>query len=546
MPSRDRRLALPLVCAVTAGLTAAMLLTLGPPGIDTPAHLFMTWLYRHAGFQLWNNDWYDGRYDFVGYSVLFYPLAAVVGLWTATVTSAAVLAYAFAAVGRREWGHAADAPCLVLAATATATCCISGVFPFLAGAAAGAVALACAQRRRRIGFGVAMLVSLGFSPLAFGLIAVVLASFVLGQRNPLAVVRRNKIAVTALAVTAAVCLILQRAFPSGNWYPYHLSDLMIVFAFSAAGLYLTASSPRARGLRMVFVVYLLLNLATFAVHGPVGSNSTRLFTIAGVPLLWLAANISRRRSWLVLAPLLALALAFQLGPAVRTAYSAWSDPATTTAFWRPAVRFLTAHADIQYRTEVVATEGHWEAFYLAKRGIALARGWFRQDDFPQNAILYQPTMTGAQYQAWLRSVGVHYVLLPNAPLDYSAVTEAGLLRSGHSGLRLIDRLRNWTVYALPHPTPILTSDSSTTTTASVLEMSDSRIRVWLPAAGSYDMRVRYSPYWSTDASGVCLSSTPSGMTRITVPDPEPLALEFEPTPATIAAAVASDTPACST
>ncbi len=544
MPSRDRRLALPLACAVTAALTAAVLLTVGPPGIDTPAHLFMTWLFRHAGFQLWNNDWYDGRYDFVGYSVLFYPLAAVVGLWTATVTSAAVFAYAFAAVGRREWGRAADAPCLVLAATATATCCVSGVFPFLAGAAAGAVALACAQRRRRIGFGVATLVSLGFSPLAFGLVAVVLASFVLGQRNPLAVVRRNKIAVTALVMTAAACVILQRAFPSGDWYPYHLSDLMVVFAFSGAGLYLTASSPRARGLRMVFVVYLLLNLATFAVHGPVGSNSTRLFTIAGVPLLWLAANVSRRRSWLVLAPVLALALALQLGPAVRTAYSAWSDPATTPAFWRPAVRFLTAHADIQYRTEVVATEGHWEAFYLAKRGIALARGWFRQDDFPQNAILYQPAMTAAQYQGWLRSVGVHYVLLPNAPLDYSAVTEAALLRSGRSGLRLIDRLRNWTVYALPRPTPILTDDAPGTA-ASVLQMGDSRIRVWLPAAGSYDLRVRFSPYWSTDASDVCLSSTPSGMTRITVPRPEPLALEFEPTLATIAAAAASDTPTCS-
>jgi hypothetical protein len=544
MPRRDR-LALPLVCAATAALTAGVLLTVGPPGIDTPAHLFMTWLFRHAGFQLWNNYWYDGRYDFVGYSVLFYPLAAVVGVWTAAVASAAVLAYSFAAVGRREWGHAADAPCLVLAATATATCFVSGVFPFLAGAAAGAVALSCAQRRQRIGFGAATLVSLGFSPLAFGLLAVVLASFVLGQRNPLGIVRRNKIAVAVLAATAATCLILQRAFPSGSWYPYHLSDLLVILAFSAAGLYLTASSPRARGLQMVFVAYLLLNLATFAVNGPVGSNSTRLFTIAGVPLLWLAANVSRKRSWLTLAPLLALALALQLGPAVRTAYSAWSDPATTPAFWRPATRFLTAHADIQFRTEVVATEGHWEAFYLAKHGIALARGWFRQDDFPQNAVLYQPTLSAAQYQAWLRSVGVHYVLLPHAPLDYSAVTEARLLRSGRSGLRLIDRLPNWTVYALPDPTPILTDDTPVKT-ASLLGLTDSRIRVWLPTAGSYDLRVRYSPYWSTDATGVCLSPTPSGMTRITVPRPEPLSLEFEPTFATIAAAAASDSPACST
>jgi hypothetical protein len=542
MTRRDR-LALPLACALTAGVIAAVLLTIGPPGIDTPAHLFMTWLFRHAGFQLWNNYWYDGRYDFVGYSLLFYPLAAVAGVWLTAVASAAVLAYAVAAAGRREWGHAADAPCLALAATATATCCISGAFPFLAGTAAGAVALALAQRRLRIRFGAATLVSLGFSPLAFGLVAVVLASFVLGQRNPLAVARRNKAAVVALVVAGLACLGLQRAFPSGNWYPYHLSDLLIIAGFSATGLFITSSSPRARGLRMVFVAYLLLNLATFVVPGPVGSNTTRLFTIAGVPMLWLAANVSRRRSWLTLAPLFCLALALQLGPAVRTAYSAWSDPATTSTFWRPAVGFLTAHRSIRFRTEVVATEGHWEAFYLAKHGIALARGWFRQDDFPQNRVLYQPSLTAGQYQHWLRSVGVRYVMLPNAPLDYSSTTEARLLRSGRSGLRLVRRMPGWTVYELARPTPILTADAAGTP-ARVLTLTDNRIRLWLPAAGSYELRVRYSPYWSTDLAGVCLSSTPSGMTDITTAAPGTLSIEFEPTLATVAAEATSQSSTC--
>ena len=37
-----------------------------------PARLFL----RH-GFTLWDNYWYAGRYSFVGYSVLYYPLAAV-------------------------------------------------------------------------------------------------------------------------------------------------------------------------------------------------------------------------------------------------------------------------------------------------------------------------------------------------------------------------------------------------------------------------------------------------------------------------------------
>jgi hypothetical protein len=544
MPSRDR-LALPLACGVFAGLLAAVLLTAGPPGIDTPAHLFMTWAFRHAGFRLWNSYWYDGRYDFVGYSLVFYPVASVAGVVATAVGSAAALAAAVAAVGRREWGRAANAPCLALAATATATCCISGAFPFLAGAAAGVVALACAQRRRRIGFGAAMAVSLGCSPLAFGLVAVVLAGYVLGSRNPLGIARRNKLAVAALAATGAACLAIERAFPAGGWYPYEPSDLLVVTAFSGAGLYLTAKSPRARGLRMVFAAYLVLNVAAFAVHGPVGSNATRLFTTAGVPLLWLAANVGRRRSWTVLVPVLALALALQLGPAVRNAYSAWSDPATAAPFWRPAVRFLDARRSLQYRTEVVATAGHWEAFYLARRRIALARGWYRQDDFPQNEVLYRPAITGRSYRTWLRRVGVRYVLLPRAPLDYSAHAEARLLRSGRSGLRLVASLPHWTAFALPHPTPILTADEPVPG-ARVLELGDARVRLWLPAPGGYELRMSFSPYWSTDQRDVCIEPAAAGMTHIETPRAGELTLEFEPTLAAMAAAAASDTSACAT
>jgi hypothetical protein len=160
-------------------------------------------------------------------------------------------------------------------------------------------------------------------------------------------------------------------------------------------------------------------------------------------------------------------------------------------------------------------------------------------------VLYQPTLTAAQYQAWLRSVGVRYVMLPHAPLDYSAITEARLLRSGRSGLRLVRRLPDWTVYELPHPTPILTSDRPAPGTR-VLRLTDSRIRLWLPAAGAYDLRVRYSPYWSTDSSGVCLSPTASGMTHITTPSPGPLTIDFEPTLATVAAAATSQSSPCST
>jgi hypothetical protein len=294
---------------------------------------------------------------------------------------------------------------------------------------------------------------------------------------------------------------------------------------------------------MVFVAYLGLNVATFLVHGPVGSNSTRLFSMAGVPLLWLAANVSRRRSWTVLAPMLGLALALQLGPAVRNAYSAWSDPATAAPFWRPAVQFLDARRSVQYRTEVVATAGHWEAFYLARRRIPLARGWYRQDDFPQNAVLYRRAISGRAYRAWLRRVGVRYVLLPHAPLDYSAHAEARLLRSGRSGLRLVAALPHWTVFALPHPTPILTGEESVAD-ARVLQLGDARIRLWLPAPGGYELRTSFSPYWSTDQSNVCIAPGAAGMTHIETPRAGELTLEFEPTLGAMAAAATSETSGC--
>jgi hypothetical protein len=229
---------------------------------------------------------------------------------------------------------------------------------------------------------------------------------------------------------------------------------------------------------------------------------------------------------------------------VRNAYSAWSDPATAAPFWRPAVRFLDARRSDQYRTEVVATAGHWEAFYLARRRIALARGWYRQDDFPQNAVLYRPAITGRAYRAWLRRVGVRYVLLPHAPLDYSALAEARLLRSGRSGLRLVASLPHWTAFALPHPTPILTADEPVPG-ARVLQLGDARVRLWLPAPGGYELRMSYSPYWSTDQRDVCIGPAAAGMTRIETPRAGELTLEFEPTLAAMAATAASDTSGCS-
>ena len=154
-----RRDVLPLAAAGLAAVVAASVYWLGPPGVDTPAHLFQTWLYRHQGFVWWNNDWYSGRYVFVAYSVLFYPLAAKVGIGALAVFAAAVMSAATAWVMVARYGFkAALAPALLLAVVAPYNMMVSGAYPFLCGAAAMAVALACvaarlAARIRRRGAG---------------------------------------------------------------------------------------------------------------------------------------------------------------------------------------------------------------------------------------------------------------------------------------------------------------------------------------------------------------------------------------------------------
>ena len=56
------------VSAGTAAGLAAILLWLGPPGIDFAAHAYQRTLFLEHGFVLWNNFWYAGRYSFITYT----------------------------------------------------------------------------------------------------------------------------------------------------------------------------------------------------------------------------------------------------------------------------------------------------------------------------------------------------------------------------------------------------------------------------------------------------------------------------------------------
>src|ERR1700759_5795957 len=83
------------IATALAASLAALLLWVFPPGIDWSAHAYQrTFLLEH-GFAIWNNFWYAGRYSFVTYSLIYYPLAALLGIKVLAPASVAPAAAAF-------------------------------------------------------------------------------------------------------------------------------------------------------------------------------------------------------------------------------------------------------------------------------------------------------------------------------------------------------------------------------------------------------------------------------------------------------------------
>ena len=137
-----------LMPAAAAASLAALLVWLGPPGTDLAAHVYQRTLFLEHGFVLWNNFWYAGRYSFVTYSVLYYPLAAAIGIKLLAVLIVAVAVAAFAAVVRREWGEEATWSIRAFAVV-WALLVVSAAYPFMLGSALALVALWLLQLGRR-------------------------------------------------------------------------------------------------------------------------------------------------------------------------------------------------------------------------------------------------------------------------------------------------------------------------------------------------------------------------------------------------------------
>ena len=98
-------------------------------------------MFLRHGFILWDNFWYAGRYSFVTYSLLYYPLAAAFGIRALAVATVAVAVLGFALIVNRQWGQTARWSTRSFGVTWSGIV-LSAVFPFALGAALGLLGLA--------------------------------------------------------------------------------------------------------------------------------------------------------------------------------------------------------------------------------------------------------------------------------------------------------------------------------------------------------------------------------------------------------------------
>src|SRR4051794_24619836 len=103
---------------------------LDPHSADLAAQQYRAGLIRDGGLALWDNGWFAGHHT-PAYSVLFAPLAALVGVGAAGAACAVGAAAAFALLAQRHWGRRAGTVAGVWFAVGVIATLVSGRLTFL-------------------------------------------------------------------------------------------------------------------------------------------------------------------------------------------------------------------------------------------------------------------------------------------------------------------------------------------------------------------------------------------------------------------------------
>jgi hypothetical protein len=496
---RLRAAPLGLACAVVALLAW---LLVAPRTPDLAAAAYRLDLFKHVGLAVYDEHWYGGH-DLPGYSVLFPPLAWLLGLRAVGAISVLVSVRCFESLTGAVYGPSARWASVAFALAAVGDVWIGRLAFALGLSFALAAALAFSRRRTELA-GLLAVMCAAASPVAGVLLALAALSDALWRRSPRALL-------VLAAPALVVVLALAGLFPEGGSEPFPIvsfaATVLVALAFACA------LPPGNGSLRFGALVYVAACLVFLLVSTPMGSNIERYGVLLAGPLLICAVARARESEDVSRAATVAAVLAVGLwavwagwGP-VRETLAVAGNPSTKGPYYAPVERFLDEHAQTPVRIEVPLTRTHWETAELAPR-VSLARGWEKQLDVRYDGVLLSPSLSAASYERWLRSQAVAYVALPDVELDPSSAREGKLIRAGLPGLREVFSSRHWRIYAVSAPQLLAAGPGRLTA------LGHESFALNVSAPGSFLVRVRYTPYWTITSGGGCVSRAPGGWTRV--------------------------------
>ena len=509
---------------------AALMLAWNPQVGDLAAQVFRTELFESAGLAIWNGSWYGGHYTLT-YSVLFPPLASVLGPQAVGMGAVVASSYLFDRLVRDRWGAAARWATLWFAA-GVVTLLADGQLTFALGVAFGLASLRSLQIERTKLALVSSAACALSSPVAAVFLAGVLIAGVSGavidrstlfrgwrggrgaengrcapaRRPPSPHDRTRGGALWAAAIALALTLIPNVVFPGAGEFPFAFSSYVAIPLWCGSALYVIRDlGDEERQLRWVLAGYLLAATALWLAPNAMGGNTVRLGALFGGPVL--AAVVLARRPrvapWF-LALFIAGGLYWQLTASVAQIARSVGDPSTKAAYFHPPTQWLRAHGAEGMRIEVPPTANHWESAYLAA-DFDLARGWLRQIDTTRDDIFYREDgrLGHAAYSDWLRRNAISFVALPDAPLDYSSVAERRLILDAPPYLDLRWSSPHWRIYEVRAPEPLIEPVGRARRRRSAgWERQGFALDVTRP--GEFLVRVNFTPYWSIARGEGCL------------------------------------------
>jgi hypothetical protein len=404
-----------------------------------------------------------------------------------------------------------------------------GRLTFAAGVGVGIVGLALVMRGRpRTALVLSALCGLT-SPLAGAFLALAYVSAAAAGAAPVS----RRCWAGLVAATLAPIAVLELMFPQGGFQPVSVYSALGGLLLCALVLVL---SPQ-RSLRVGAFLTAMLIVSTWVLPNAIGGNAVRLPEIVGIPILVATAV---RPGWLPLRPRwtrgMRLVVAVLAGiPVVLTSselasgLAAANSPGAQPSYWQPLLNAMSSAPGLaQHRVEVVPPAGHWEVQYLGS-SVVLARGWERQTDEGLNPLFYdRAPLTGSTYRAWLDSLAVAYVAVPDGQLDLGGKEEAELITRSAPYLSLVWHDAHWRLYAVDHPAAMVVGPGQVTS------MSPTAMTVTVSSAEPVVIRLRWSPYLTYLGPPGCLSAAGDWTSlRLLEPGSVTLQVRWRPTSAQV-------------